>query len=291
MRDLIEDRKKFESLGAIYPPDKTVAIEKVSLAGVDNYWFIPSTVASREVIVYFHGGGYIYGSLQSHAAMVSHIASAIGRKILFVEYSLAPEKTFPTALNEATAVVNTLVQSAPDFQFAFMGDSAGGNLAMATALNLKNLSRPLPVYQVLISPWTNMNTAYKSYDENEKLDPILTRDFMQYASSNYTGGEQLNNPLISPVFGNYTGFAPTLILVGAEEILRDDALNLHDALEHAGCTSVLRVFNKVTHVWTLSSITSAESIEALRLIRRFVDEVAGVEKSKESSAQRLLQHL
>jgi monoterpene epsilon-lactone hydrolase len=276
MKNLKEERKQFESLGLSYPPNDGVRMEKITLAGIENYWFIPKVVVGGETVIFLHGGGFIYGSLKSHQAMVSHIAAVTGRKILFVEYSLAPEKPFPHALNETTAVIRALLNSAPEFRFALMGDSAGGNLAMSTALNLKKLNMPLPLYQVLISPWLNLRAEYNSYIENEKLDPIITKAFEEYAASLYAGNHDLSDPLISPVHGSFTGFNPTLTMVGAKEILRDDSVHLHEALEKAGCTSVLKIFDKVTHVWPLTDMASPESQEALKTIQEFMTSATGV---------------
>jgi acetyl esterase/lipase len=274
MKNLEEERKAFESLGSIYPNHHQVIVEKVTMADVTSCWFIPDVVVSKEIVIYFHGGGFIYGSIRSHSAMVSHIASAIGRKILFVEYSLAPEKPFPFALNEATAVIDDLLHHAPDTMFALMGDSAGGNLVMSTALNLKDLNMQLPIYQVLISPWVNMETDYASYHENERLDPIITKEFVKYAASHYAGDHSLSNPLVSPALGSFIGFSPTLIMVGAKEVLRDDAVHLHQALKKTGSTSVLKMFDDVTHVWTLTNISSNDSKEALRTIKEFAASVS-----------------
>jgi monoterpene epsilon-lactone hydrolase len=271
MENLREERKGFESLGLSYPINDGVKIEKSILAGVETYWFTPKEVVSDEIVVFLHGGGFVYGSIRSHRAMVSHIAAATGRKVLFVEYSLAPEKPFPHALDETTAVIMSLIHSTPNFQFALMGDSAGGNLVMSTALNLKKLDLPLPLYQTLISPWLNMETQYPSYVENEKLDPIITKEFVQYAASLYTDSRNFSSPLVSPVLGSFEGFKPTLIMVGKNEILRDDSLELHQALQKEGCTSRLKVFDNVTHVWTLTDITSGDSKEALHTLREFVD--------------------
>jgi len=276
MENLREERIGFESLGLSYPFNDQVKVEKVTLAGVENYWFIPGHVVSNEIVVYLHGGGFIYGSIRSHQAMLGHIAVATGRKILFVEYSLAPEKPFPFALNETTSVIKELLHSIPNVKFALMGDSAGGNLAMSTALNLKKLNLPSPLYQVLISPWLNMETDYASYSENEKKDPILTREFMKYAASHYTAKENFSNPLVSPVLGLFEGFNPTLTMTGVKEILRDDSLHLHKALEKAGCISTLKIFDEVTHVWPLTGIGSAESKETLQIIRDFMTSVSNM---------------
>lgn len=274
MKDMIEERKGFEMLGLNYAPNSDVTVERVMLGGVENYWFTPAKITSNEVVVYLHGGAFILGSIKSHKAMVSHFANAMGRKILFVEYSLAPEKPFPAAIHEATAVIQALLQATPGLQFGIMGDSCGGDLALSTVLNLKSLNLPLPRYQVLISPWVNMETNYPSYVQNEKLDPILTKAMLDNAVSLYAGMNDLKNPLVSAVYGDFVGLSPTLTLVGAKEILRDDSVYLHDALEKAGTTSVLKVFDDVTHVWTLSDIESRDSKEALRAIVDFLNTVS-----------------
>lgn len=274
MEKLKEERIGFELLGSSYPPNDQVTVDQVILGGVECYWFAPADVVSREVVIFLHGGGFIYGSIHSHKAMVSHIAAATMRNFLFVEYSLAPEKPFPAALNETMGVIAELVNSIENFQFALMGDSAGGNLAMSAALNLKKLGLPLPAYHVLISPWLNMETVYASYAENENNDPIITKEFVAYAASQYTNSENYSNPLVSPVTGSFESFSPTLTLVGASEILRDDSIRIHSLLKNADCDSRLKIFDNVTHVWTLTNIASAESKEALRLIREFMTSVA-----------------
>lgn len=267
--DLTAERKGFESLGAIYPAHSHVTIKPEVLAGTTVYRFTPPEVGSRETIVYFHGGAYHLGSIRSHQALVSHISAATGRVVLFVEYSLAPENRFPVALNEATAIVRHLATTG--VPFALMGDSAGGNLAMSTALNLRQLNLPPALYHILLSPWLSMHTTAASYTENESKDPILKKETLQDSALQYTDANNLNNPLVSPLFGNFAGFTPTLSLTGKQEILRDDAVGLHQALEKAGCLSSLHVFDNVTHVWPLTNITSAESVEALRLVRSFAD--------------------
>ena len=263
MATLKDERKEFQTLGHIYPVQTGVSIKREIIAGVPGYWFTPEQVGGSEVVIFLHGGGYIYGSIESHRAMVSHIAKAIERKVLFVEYSLAPEYPFPAALNETVAVIQQLVRTVPDFQFSIMGDSAGGNLAMSTALKLKSLKAQPALYNVLISPWVNMETVYPSYTKNEKLDPIITKDFVQYAAGLYTAGHDLKDPFVSPVHGDFKGIGPTLILVGAHEVLTDDSVFLYEALEKTGVASELKMYDGADHVWPLVDIHSERSAEAL----------------------------
>lgn len=276
MSNLAEERKQFEALGKSYAPHPDVTVDAGNIAGVPVYWFLPKHIAGSEAVIYLHGGGYIYGSIESHRAMVTHIANAIQRKILFVEYSLAPEHPFPAALNDTIAVIRDLLRTQPGFQFALVGDSAGGNLVMSTVVQLRSLHLPAPLYQVLMSPWVETDPTYPSYFENEKLDPIITRGFVQYSGSLYVNGEDKRNPLVSPIHNDFAGTGPTLILVGTKEVLRDDALFLHAALNVSGAHATLKTYDDVTHVWPLTNIESPQSKDALKTMSEFVTEQAGV---------------
>jgi len=270
MSNLQEERKQFNSLGLIYPAHNNVSVEPETLGGVSTYWFTPQAVTGEEIVIYFHGGGFIYGSIATHRAMVSHIANAIGRKMLLIDYALAPEHPYPAALNDGVAVIKALLQKNPGVSFGIMGDSAGGNLTMSTVLKLKALKMPASLYQVLISPWLNADPIYPSYAQNEKRDPIITKEFIAYAAALYTAGHDAKDPLVSPVYGDLKDVNPTLILVGEQEVLRDDALVMHETLRQAGALTKLKVYDDVTHVWTLTDIDSTHSREALREMANFV---------------------
>ncbi|HEY5823555.1 MAG TPA: alpha/beta hydrolase [Cyclobacteriaceae bacterium] len=272
MNNLKDERKEFEALGMIYPSEKDVTVEPVTIAGIQNYWITSPAIVSEVIVIYLHGGGFIYGSIHSHKAMTTYFAKSLGYRILFVEYSLAPEKPFPAALDETVKVISELSNSNPDFKFILMGDSCGGNLVMSTALKFKSLAMSPALAQVVISPWINLEPEYPSYDENEDSDPIITKEFVRYAASLF-GAADKKSPFASPIYGDFTGLGPTLILVGAKEILRDDSIFLHHALEKSGCHSELQLFENVTHVWTLTDIASADSRKALSDINTFLRSV------------------
>ncbi|AEW00050.1 hypothetical protein A4D02_29065 [Niastella koreensis] len=128
MVNLIEERAGFELLGRQYPVARHVVIENTSIANVRCAWVIPATAVADEVVMYIHGGGFIYGSVNSHAALVSHIAQAINRKALVIDYPLAPEHPFPAGLNDCVNVIETFCKQHPTITFGIMGDSAGGKL-------------------------------------------------------------------------------------------------------------------------------------------------------------------
>ncbi len=272
-RNLEKDRNGFERLGTFYPPQSNVTIEPVSVANVQCYWLVPEDIEDKEVVVYLHGGGFIYGSMKSHGALVSHIAYSMRRRILFLEYSLAPEDPFPKALDETLAVLEALQKADTHFQFGLLGDSAGGNLVFSVALTLKALRRKPSLYHIAISPWVNLEATYPSYQANQKLDPVLTKEFVEYSASLYIGSHSAKDPLVSPVYGDFAGLTPSLIMYGSREILGDDSVHLYHALQKAGVKSELFLSEGSVHVWPLADIQSGSAQVALTRIRSFANSI------------------
>jgi acetyl esterase/lipase len=264
--DVAAAREQFDSLGRSYPSHPDVAVEAVLIAGVPCLWLTPDNASGDEIVVYFHGGGYIYGSFASHGAMVSHIAYASERRVLFVDYSLAPEHPFPKAIEEAVAVINQVHRDDPMVRYGFAGDSSGGGLVYAVALAAQAQGGPRPAFHVAISPWTDLCVRNPSYATNAAADPIITKKFSEYAAKLYLADHVATDPLASPVYGDYHGFSRSLILCGSLEVLEDDARNLHRALLDAGVDSTLTLYEGSTHVWPLKTIESDASRAALRAI-------------------------
>jgi acetyl esterase/lipase len=266
--DVAAAREQFVGLGKSYPPHPDVAVEPVVIAGVRCFWLTPDNVSGDEIIIYFHGGGYIYGSFASHGAMVSHIAHASERRVLFVDYSLAPEHPFPKAIEEAVAVINQVHRDSPMVRYGFAGDSAGGGLVYAVAIALAAQAQGglRPAFHVAISPWTDLCVRSPSYAANAAVDPIISKEFSEYAAKLYLAGHSATDPLASPVYGDYHGFSRSLILCGSREVLEDDSRNLHRVLLDAGVDSTLTLFEGSTHVWPLKTIESDASRAALRAI-------------------------
>jgi acetyl esterase/lipase len=200
--------------------------------------------------------------------MVSHIAHASERRVLFVDYSLAPEHPFPKAIEEAVAVINQVHRDDPMVRYGLAGDSSGGGLVYAVALALAAHAQggPRPAFHVAISPWTDLCVRNPSYAANAAVDPIITKEFSEYAAKLYLADHSATDPLASPVYGDYHGFSHSLILCGSLEVLEDDSRNLHRALLDAGVDSTLTLFEGSTHVWPLKTIESDAARAALRAI-------------------------
>lgn len=270
MENLIAGRAGFNNLGNNYAPAKHVTRENVQVSGVSCAWYTPAVITGQDVMIYIHGGGFIYGSIHSHAAMVSHIAAALQKKVLFIDYSLAPEKPFPGGLDDCLTVIKAFTNNNPGIAFGLIGDSAGGNLVLATQLQLLAQAGPQPLYNVVISPWTDLECKSPSYQTNKHLDKILSQPYLNQAAAMYAGSTPLSHPLLSPVNADFTGASSTLILAGTHEILEDDSIVLLEKLQAYKVPATLHLFKEEQHVWLFNDINTKASQDALKLIEEFV---------------------
>ena len=177
-------------------------------------------------IIYYYGGCFVSGGFATHDNQLRQLAYYGQCRVIAVQYRLAPEHPYPSA-RRILAVWDYLMHlgyGARDVIVA--GDSAGGNLALSLVLKLKEQKRILPRGLILFSPWTDLTGSGKSYETKVDVDPILNREYLDNAIAAYASGQDLKNPLISPLFGNFTGFPPTYIQVGSNELLLSDSLLL-----------------------------------------------------------------
>lgn len=202
-------------------------------------------------VLYLHGGGYIIGSSSTHRGITGHLAKASGCTIVTPDYRLAPEFPFPAALDDADACWNGLLEEGfkPE-QIAIAGDSAGGGLAVALAMRLRDKDQPLPASLTVFSPWVDL-TQERLYAP--ECEPVLQACWTSKAAKLYAGGESLVNPLISPLFGDLSGLPPLLIQVGSQEILLNDAERLAEAANRHDVETRLEIYNSLWHVFQVHS--------------------------------------
>ena len=266
---LNNSRKEFEKLGTLYAPSEQVTINQEIIENVTCYWFNPKEkVNTNRLIIYLHGGCFVLGSIHSHQALVSHLSEQLALPILFVEYSLAPEKPFPAAVNEIEKVYKQMLARDPEKNIILMGDSAGGGLAISivSAFNKENIKSP--VYLVMLSPWIDLSCNNDSLLRNKDSDPILTKKALQDYASMYINDNKLSeaNP-IENIKGKYP---PTLILVSAAEILLDDSQSIYSKIASDQQKTKLSIYDNQNHVWMLANIHSEESKKAIREIKEFI---------------------
>ena len=205
---------------------------------------------AANVILYFHGGVYVIGSAATSVPLVSDLARRTGAKAVTVDYRLAPEHPYPAAVEDARAAYEGLLAQGIDpGQIALAGESAGGGLAVATLLALRDAGTPLPSCAFLMSPYADLTLSGDTILGKQAVDPILTPDGLRLRVPDYVAGADASDPHISPVFGDLSGLPPLLIQVGSHEILLSDALRLAARAATADVPITLEVTPGVPHVF------------------------------------------
>jgi len=198
-------------------------------------------------LLYFHGGAYALGSSETHRGLAGHLAKASGLEVLVPDYRLAPEAPFPAALDDAKAVYRELLAAGtPASSIVLGGDSAGGGLATALALSLRDDGLPLPSAMVLFSPWLDLTNSdwYPALQ-----DPIISRAMLDRMGGYYCGKTPSNHPLISPLHGDLRGLPPVLVQVGSEEYLLNDARRFARQIAASEGSVELEIYNDLWHVF------------------------------------------
>jgi monoterpene epsilon-lactone hydrolase len=226
--------------------------QPVSAGGVDAEWIVPINATREKAILYFHGGGFRIGSIASHRDLIARMADAGGCRALAVNYRLAPEHRFPAALDDALAAYGWMLgQGLNANDIAFAGDSAGGNLVLATMLSIRNVGLPLPAAAALMSPWTDVAATGASYVSRADADPIHQRPMILALARNYLGEGDPFDPLASPLYADLEGLPPLLIQVGDRETVLDDSTSLADKARAAGVDAELQVWDGMIHVFQM----------------------------------------
>jgi acetyl esterase/lipase len=251
------------------PADVTaVAVDAGGVAG--EQIATPISADDRHVL-YLHGGGFVAGSPSLYRDLTWRIASRARARVLCIDYRLAPEHPYPAALDDAvTAYRWMLAQGVSPKRLGVMGDSAGGGLALALLLRLRDEGITLPAAAVALSPWTDMTLTAPSYRLNAESEVMLKPNDAPRLAAWYLAGADPYTPHASPLYGDPSGLPPTLIQVGSEEILRDDAVRMADHMRAAGCDVQLEVWPRMPHVWPFFARILPEGREALARIGVFL---------------------
>lgn len=257
--DIEKQRHSQEQLASLRNNLNDVLIKDVMLGEMHGeYISVNRAHMKKYVILYCHGGGYSTGSCLYARSITEKLANSTSMDVFAFDYRLAPEHPYPAAPEDAMRAWNHLMllgYGARDVIVA--GDSAGGNLALSLVHRLKQEERLLPRGLVLLSPWTDLTCSGRTYESKKSVDPVLTKDYIDAMITNYAPGQDLENPLISPLFGDFAGFPPTYIQVGDNEILLADSLNLHKRMIHANVSVKLDVFKGMWHVFQMVPVKTA----------------------------------
>lgn len=244
-----QQRTSFESVVAAMPLPGSVNVSDVHLGEVAAER-VASDAVNSQTILYLHGGGYVLGSSASGRPLAAQLAEATSAVVYSLDYRLAPEHPCPAAIDDSTAAYEWLLdQGIPPHQIAFVGDSAGGGLTMATLVKLRNHGLPMPAGAVCISPWVDLTLTASSLSSNADSDPQVSLQGLQEMAVHYLNGLNAASPVASPLFADLAGLPPILIQVGGAEALLDDAGAMDAALRAAGVDSTLEIWDGMIHVW------------------------------------------
>lgn len=265
-------RRRFSTPGwLVWLHSLGVRIERVE-SPVKGEWVSPRDSPTCERVVYYlHGGGYISGSAKSCRPITATLARLLGGRVFGLDYRLAPEHHLPAGVDDAVAGYRWLLSDGIDPQsIAVVGDSAGGGMTLALALRLRDAGEPLPACLVCLSPWTDMTSESESLTANSEHDSMfVSEDIERYARA-YLGDHSRRDPLASPLLADLAGLPPLLIQVGREEVLLDDARNLHAKVQAIGGSSALHIYEDVPHGWHYGAPFLPETRAALREVAEFV---------------------
>lgn len=227
------------------------------------------------VILYIHGGGYVSCSAATHRPITAALARLSRRRVFSLDYRLAPEHRYPTALDDAVAAYQWLLeQGVAASMISFAGDSAGGGLVLATLLRARDMGLPLPSCAVCFSPWTDMAGTGESVRFNDGRCAMFRPGNIAEFAAAYLGDTSPNDSYASPVFADLGGLPPVLLQVGSTELLLDDSRRVHDKIQEAKGESRLEVYDNVFHCWQMMDGFVPEARTALRQAAEFIREHA-----------------
>jgi epsilon-lactone hydrolase len=219
---------------------------------VGGLWATPAGARADAVIMYLFGGGYTISSPRSRRKLAGHLARAAGTRALVPDYALAPEHPFPGAIESAVSAYRFLLGGGFEpGRIILSGDSSGGGLTAATLLALKQAGLPLPAGAVPISPWADLAFTGGTYESLAPVDLTATREGLQRMTADYLRGADPRDPLASPIFGDFSGLPPLLVVVGGHEILLDDAVGLARRAALGGVDVTLRIWAGMQHIFPI----------------------------------------
>ena len=265
-------RAGMERVSERVAPD--VKCEPVRVGNMAAEWIVPPEAATDRAILYLHGGGYFFCSPATHRPITLGMAAGADARVLAPRYRLAPEHRFPAAVEDATAAYRGLLATGtPAERIVIGGDSAGGGLALATLLSLREAGVALPAGAVLFSPWTDLAATGESLVTNDKSDVMFYGRGLGRGARLYLGDTPADHPLASPLYADLRGLPPLFIQASDSEVLLDDSVRLAAKAEAAGTTVRFKAWRRLPHVWQIFSPFLPEARAALAETAGFIRSV------------------
>jgi monoterpene epsilon-lactone hydrolase len=268
---LEERRATFAPAGQLHPLPDDVQVTAVIAGAVPAHWLTAPGVDAARVLLFLHGGGYELGSVRSDGELAARLGRAGGMRVLLPEYRLAPEHPFPAAFDDVLAAWHWLRtdHNASAGSIVVAGDSAGGGLAVALLVAIRDAGEALPAAAVLMSPTVDLTSSGASMTERAEQDPVSTPAMLRQFASDYLAGADPKTPLASPLFASLEGLPPLLVQVGTADLLLSDSERLAAAAADAGVDVTLTVGEGLPHVYPLL-LGTPEAAEATEQVGKFL---------------------
>ncbi len=264
-------RARESDMLAEYLTSEPVGVTFSPAPEVDGLWAAVEGENSGRTILYFFGGGYMLGTPATRRKTAGHLALAADARVLVPNYGRAPEHPFPAAVEDAVRAYQWLLdQGSEPAQIFLAGDSAGGGLAVATAIALRDRHLPMCGGIAAISPWADLTCSGESMTSRAAVDLEITRAGLLEMAATYLNGADPAQPLASPVLADLTGLPPLLCLVGGDEVLLDDSVRLVRNAAIAGSDAILSITAGMQHVFPIWSGAFPEADAAIRLIGNWI---------------------
>jgi len=267
-----ESRAGFEQFAAMFQVAKDVKIDNVDVNGVSAVWISTPEAVEENVVLYFHGGGYVFGSINTHKEFMSRISRVSNSRVLLIDYRRAPENPFPAALEDAITAYKWLIDSEgikPE-NLIIGGESAGGGLTLATLLKLRDTGIPLPAAALVLSPWADLDMTGETIRTKARVDPLANPSDLFFLASLYVGEDDPKNPYISPLYGDLKGLPPMIIQVGSAEILLSDAERIAEKAKAADVEVILDIWEDMIHMFQMFALWSPEGQKATEKLGKFI---------------------
>ena len=228
-----------------------------------------------ELIFHIHGGGYVFGAGESGTGEATLMAAYGGYAVVSIDYRMPPDAPYPAALDDLVAAWRAVIATTDPRHIAVEGTSTGGGLTLALVMRLKTQRLPLPAATAPASPWSDMTETGDSYKTNEWIDNVLVTygGYLQRAAQLYAHGHDLKDPGLSPVYGDFHGLPPAILITGTRDLFLSNTVRVHRKFHEAGVESDLEVFEGLSHAQYLlgSGADAPVTKEIFGEITRFFD--------------------
>ena len=251
-------------------------IEPTKVADVPCFWVTPKEVPAENkdrLIVHVHGGAFVFNAGIAGTGEASLLADACKTRVLSIDYRMPPDHPFPAASDDVLAVWKAVVADHDAKKMVMAGTSAGGGLILTTMLRLNDTDVPRPAALFIGTPGADLTKNGDSVYLNAEVDSLLGRyeGRIEACMKLYANGHDLKEPLVSTLFGDFTGFPPTILMSGTRDLLLSATVRVHRKLRSAGVEADLHVYEGESHAMYLTSFPSPESRDALGEIAKFFD--------------------